>query len=49
MSAQQCAGATRLVSQRMAAALREVLRAEGVRESEMDRTVQEVQRAVGRG
>jgi hypothetical protein len=46
MSAQQCAGATRLVSQRMAAALREVLRAEGVRESEMDRTVQEVQRAV---
>ena len=47
MSAQQCAGATRLVSQRMAAALREVLRAEGVRESEMDRTVQEVQRAVG--
>ena len=49
MSAQQCAGATRLVSQRMAAALREVLRAEGVRESEMDRTVQEVQRAVGGG
>jgi hypothetical protein len=47
MSAQQCAGATRLVSQRMAAALREVLRAEGVRESEMDRTVQDVQRAVG--
>ncbi len=47
MSAQQCAGATRLVSQRMAAAVREVLRAEGVRESELDATVTEVQRAVG--
>jgi hypothetical protein len=47
MSAQQCAGATRLVSQRMAAAVREVLRAEGVRESELDATVAEVQRAVG--
>ena len=47
-SAQQCAGATRLVSQRMAAALREVLRAEGVREGELEETVREVQRAVGR-
>ena len=47
MDAPQCAGATRLVSQRMARALREVLRAEGVRESEMDATMAEVRRAVG--
>jgi len=47
LDAQQCAGATRLVSQRMARALREVLRAEGVRESEMDATMAEVRRAVG--
>ena len=47
MDAPQCAGDTRLVSQRMARALREVLRAEGVRESEMDATMAEVRRAVG--
>ncbi len=47
LTAQQCAGATRLVSHRMANALREVLRAEGVRESEMEATMAEVRRAVG--
>jgi hypothetical protein len=47
MDAPQCAGATRLVSQRMARALREVLHAEGVRESEMDATLAAVRRAVG--
>jgi hypothetical protein len=46
-SAQQCAGSTRLVSQRMAAALRDVLRAEGVREGDLEETVREVQRGVG--
>lgn len=47
LTPQQCAGATRLVSQRLAASLREVLRDEGVTEGEMDATVAEVQRAVG--
>jgi hypothetical protein len=47
LTAQQCAGATRLVSQRLAAALREVLRDEGVTEGEMDGAVADVQRAVG--
>jgi hypothetical protein len=43
---QQCAGATRLVGQRMRAALLDVLRAEGVRESELEATAAEVHRAV---
>jgi hypothetical protein len=47
LTPQQCAGATRLVSQRLAASLREVLRDEGVTEGEMDATVGEVRRAVG--
>jgi hypothetical protein len=49
MTPQQCANATRLVSQRLAAAMREVLRAEGVREGDLDRTAMDVQRAVADG
>lgn len=49
MTPQQCANATRLVSQRLATAMREVLRAEGVREGDLDRTAMDVQRAVADG
>jgi hypothetical protein len=45
-SEQQCAGATRLVAQRVRAALAEVLREEGVAEHELDDEIARVRGAL---
>jgi hypothetical protein len=48
-TAQQCANATRRVGQMLRNAVRELLRAEGVAEAELDATLAEVQRLVSGG